>query len=369
MAILSTILLKKNRVLNTVHSILDPVKQTLKKVPAEGQTVSVETALNSRCTSDYDDDQRRFHWGMFDSSRKLAPEQIDNIVSLAKIPRFNDHNVEIRAKKNILTFVIQRNESETINEWAMIESGMQQQAVGLVCAALGVGMVFSNLGKDGKSISDSEHGTIRIKLAPIKPSYNGRFWSNQTPAGEASWLTGSLPDPVREGDKPLILTLENLKTKNEGSAAATDNSISQLLWAVRGRTPHLYKSKPWGMTIPTWAGEQNISSVYLVSRGKIFKYVNWKNNKPTHSLSEITTIENKLNKGHLESFSVSSNLIVLGKNENSGRALWKIGYQLLNLILQANSLGVSYQAALLDETKKISVAQAGIAAPVAVLAI
>ena len=49
--------------------------------------------------------------------------------------------------------------------------------------------------------------------------------------------------------------------------------------------------------------------------------------------------------------------------------MWEIGYQLLNLILQANSLGVSYQAALLDETKKISVAQAGIAAPVAVLAI
>ena len=366
---LSRIFFKKNRVLNAVHSIIEPVKPHLKSVPLQGQTISVETALNSRCTSDYDDDQRRSHWGMFEATRKLTAEQVEKIVSLAKIPQFTEQHIEIRAKKSVLTFVIQKSESETINEWAMIESGMQQQAVGLVCAALGVGMVFSNLGRAGRAISSSEHATIRIKLAPIKPSYNGEYWSNQAPAGENSWKTGNLPNPLRDGDKPLLSTLANLKTENEGSCVTTDHSISQLLWAARGRTPHFYKSKPWGMTIPTWAGEQNISGVYLLSRERILKYVNWENNKPTHSLSQIISINNDLNKELLDPFSLRNNLIVLGKNEDSGRALWEIGYQFLNLILQASSLRIAYKALLLGEGNKTEFARAGISAPVAVLAI
>ncbi|OEU50949.1 MAG: hypothetical protein BA861_12040 [Desulfobacterales bacterium S3730MH5] len=62
----------------------------------EGETISVEMALNSRCTSDYDGNSKKFHWGMFDGSRRLSETQIKRIIHLARIPRFTGRKVEIR---------------------------------------------------------------------------------------------------------------------------------------------------------------------------------------------------------------------------------------------------------------------------------
>ena len=45
-------------------------------LPGECLKISVEMALNSRCTSDYDGNPKRFHWGMFDPERKLSKDQI-----------------------------------------------------------------------------------------------------------------------------------------------------------------------------------------------------------------------------------------------------------------------------------------------------
>ena len=42
------------------------------ELPSEGHAISVEMALNSRCTSDYDENPKRFHWGMFDTTKKLS---------------------------------------------------------------------------------------------------------------------------------------------------------------------------------------------------------------------------------------------------------------------------------------------------------
>ena len=64
----------------------------------------------------------------------------------------------------------------------MIESGMQQQAICLICAALGVGMVFKNLSDNGVSFSDKYYATTRIQLDPMKPSYNGSSWSKLFPS-------------------------------------------------------------------------------------------------------------------------------------------------------------------------------------------
>lgn len=60
------------------------------KLPNEGYTISVETALNSRCNSDYDQNPKKFHWGMFDKTKRLSDEQIKKIIELAKIPRFTN---------------------------------------------------------------------------------------------------------------------------------------------------------------------------------------------------------------------------------------------------------------------------------------
>ena len=153
----------------------------------------------------------------------------------------------------------------------------------------------------------------------MKPSYNGSFWSNLPPAGRNPWLKGNLPHPVRDGGKPLLGTLDNLGTHNKSSRSSTEQSISQLLWAARGRTPHFYNSKPWGMTIPTWAGDQNISSVYLISNNRLSTYLNWDNNRPTHALLELKEIDKKLFHKLIKSFSANHGFIILGKNEECPR--------------------------------------------------
>ena len=339
------------------------------ELPPQGESVSIETALNSRCNSDYDGDPKRFHWGMFDRARKLTDEQIRRIIELARIPRFTDRRVEIQSNNRMLTFVIDNQVSGLQREHVMVESGMQQQAVGLVCAALGVGNVFRNLGKDGTAISDSDYGTVNIKADAMQPSYNGSFWSSLSPAGRKSHMKGNLPEPARAGEMPLISALGRLKIENTNGKKSTDESVSQLLWAARGRTPHLYKSRRWGMTIPTWGGEQNISTVYLISNNELSKYINWGNSKPAHLVLSLNKVENHLINNLQNPLFPNQRFIIIGRNEEFSRALWEVGYQLMNLLLQAHSLGIIYHAELLDEARKGLLSRIGINDPVAMLAI
>ena len=123
------------------------------------------------------------------------------------------------------------------------------------------------------------------------------------------------------------------------------------------------------MTIPTWAGEQHISSLYLISDQKLFRYVNLHRNRPTHSLEAVGEIDIDLHNELVKLFPLSNCFIVLGKNETFARALWEIGYQLLNLLVQAHALDAAYQAALLDKTHKEIFHGIGINSPVVVVAL
>jgi hypothetical protein len=337
------------------------------RLPSEGETISVEMALNSRCSSDHDGNPRKFHWGMFDRTKKLSETQVEGIVALAKIPRFTNGWIAIRAVGNMLTLFVDSQATDVEREWLMIESGMQQQSVGLVCSALGVGMVMRNLGKDGLPVSDEEHATVKILLDAMKPSYRGSFWTDMAPTGRAPWQRGNLPDPVRDGQKPLLAALASLTTKTRSSEESTVESVGQLLWAARGRTPHLYKSRPWGLTIPSWGGEQNISSVYVISDNVLSEYTNWKHNRPTHTLTELKSIgQDTLSQlsGSLPPFDT---LIVIGTNEDHCRSLWEVGYQLLNILVQAKVLDIPYDAALLDENRKRIFRSMGIRNPMAII--
>jgi hypothetical protein len=363
-----TVVFWKDKAKETVRSALGQLRPSF-RLPAEGTRVSVEKALNSRCTSDYDGDSSKFHWGKFDRWKQLTNAQMDEVISLARIPRFTKGLLETRRENNVLNFMSGKTEPGVPQSWAMVEIGMQQQAICLVCASLGVGMVFSNLGKDGKWVSETEYAAIKIKLGAMEPSYEGAYWISSPPADSNAWQRGNLPDPVRDGHKTLISTLGTLKTANRNSVIAAEESIGQLLWAGRGRTPHLYNSNPWGMTIPTWAGEQNISSLYLVSKNKLFRYVNWNDNRPTHSLLQLSEIEAERFKEILGLFSAKRALVVLGKNESFARALWEVGYQLMNLLVQANALNISYAALILNEREKETLTRIGIVDPVAALAL
>ena len=336
-------------------------------LPPEGPAVSVELALNSRCSSDYDGNPRKFHWGIFDRTKKLSEEQIEEIVGLAKVPRFSDGKIGIRSDHNLLRFVIDHRATGMQKRRMMVESGMQQQAVGLICSSLGVGMVVNSLGKDGSSFSEDEFATVRVRLGAMEPTYDGSYWSRMAPAGRSAWLSGNLADPVRDGKEPLIAALAGLRTKHEGSEKLRQELMSQLLWAARGRTPHLYKSRPWGLTIPTWGGQQNLSSVYVISDKKLAKYVNWSGNRPTHSLVELAEIRRDLWHTLKEAGLSSERAIVIGRNEDFGRSLWEAGYQLLNILVQAKALDVPYEAAILDENQARVMGDIGIADPIAII--
>ena len=246
----------------------------------------------------------------------------------------------------------------------MIESGMRQQAVCLVCAALGVGMVFYNKGRDGVVLSDSDFLTTRIDLGPMKPGYEGSYWTSKAPGEPSAWMSGNLADPDRKGKIPFLPILPELRLERKTSHSASEDSLSQLLWAARGRTPHYYLAMPWGLTIPTRTGQQDISSIYVIKDGKSFNYINWMNDRPTHSLSQIGEMPGSLFTDNGYGSQTRHGLIVMGINENRNWALWEVGYQMFNLVVQAHSLGVSYDTHFLDESQQKLIEQSGIKNPV-----
>ena len=341
-------------------------RRTVAVLPDAGRRVSVETALNSRCCSDADGNPRRFHWGMFDTASKLPPEIIGEIAGRARaVPGLSADAVDILVEGEVLTCVIDGATGGLNRERLMIESGMQQQAVGLLCAALGVGMVFKSLGDDGVAISGGQWATTRIRLGPMKTSYGGAYWTSRIPSGSRPWVAGNLPEPLREGRSELLAVLERLALSRTSGQLAGMPQISQLLWAARGRTPHFYKSEPWGMTIPTSRGEQNVSSLYLASVDGLSRYVNWRNNRPTHSLEPVASRDQTMGSRLSELFPGCRVVILLAANENRARALWEVGYQLLNLLLQAAALDVPHEAAFLDSDQKAGLGAAGISTPIA----
>ncbi len=318
-------------------------KNQIAELPAEGRKISVETALNSRCTSDYTGCQEVFHWGRFHQVDKLSEDQIAVIVSLAKIPLTTVHQSDIEITANTLTLsVADKDLPADQRKMLMIENGMQQQAICLVCSCLGVGIVFDAFPPDQERSTPHGHKTIRIDLDAQHPPYEGSYWTTAKPSGRKPWIEGNLPEPKREGDTPLLDLLANLQLSSQGAEPSLE-SVAQLLWAARGRTPHYYKSKAWGMTIPTSQGAQDRTAVYAILENRLARYENWTSRGPTHSLSYFPDLEiNDLQKLQAE-LGFTSSCIILSRNGKRDTAYGEIGYQLLNILLQAQSQQLKYE--------------------------
>jgi hypothetical protein len=324
------------------------------EIGPEGLEISVETALNSRCTSDRDDNPKVFHWGIFDKGRTLSQGQMERIQSFIKVPRFTDGQLKIKPERRRFVFLIDGGATGYRGDWMVVESGMQQQALGLVCAALGVGNVFSVLGAAKASYAAGGQAQIGMMVDAMKPSYGGRYWSEEAPAGPSPWKEGNLPAPSRRGDNALLTVLQGLQAKNGEGRKASREDLGQLLWAARGRTPHFYKSAPWGLTIPTNRGEQTNTTVSVIADGRVSKYVNWQDGRPTHSLEGSGSADAGVMKALAYRFGSGRSYVVLSRNATSAVALWEIGYQLLNLMAQASALGLIYEAVLLEDAKLLS---------------
>jgi hypothetical protein len=346
-----------------------PSKQTtlhIAELPRDGENVSLELALNSRCCSDDDGDPEIFHWGMFDTSSTVSVDQINRIANLARKVALPEGSSKVEVEEDRLAFSINAASANHARTISMIENGMQQQSVCLVCAALGMGLTFDSRGPDGQQLSPERHLTTKMCIRPMRASYNGSYWTDLAPEKERPWLPGNLPNPRRDGETPLVKAIANLRWEGDGSELAAAKHVSQLLWAARGRTPHLYKSKPWGLTIPTWQGLQNISSTYIAMAGKLYRYINWKDGRPTHGL---VVVENqaKLGMELQDSLAPANCLLVLVTNETYARALWEVGYQLLNVMLQASALGIWYRATILTDQGRNSLGRISNGTPVALV--
>ena len=337
-------------------------------LPAGGADIALETALNSRCNSDADGDPKVFHWGMFDPFAKLRPEAVRQIAENAGLPRVTGKGADIQVSGNELTFRVEGAAAGLERDRLMVASGMQQQAVCLACAASGAGMVFHGMGADGTAAGQGRIATVKMEIDAMQPSYAGSFWTTDAPG--APWAKGNLPDPDRRGRRPLLEVLSGLNPTHPGSASVTDESLGQVLWAARGRTPHLYKSRHWGLTIPTAQGKQDISGLFLLRNQGLFEYVNLAKGKPAHAIEHLGELPAELTrKLRLGLNADAAALLVFVRNESLARAFWEVGYQLLNAALQAAALGLGYRIIALDDAQKALIESAGIKTPAAAMAL
>ena len=124
------------------------------------------------------------------------------------------------------------------------------------------------------------------------------------------------------------------------------------------------------MTIPAWGGLQDISKTYLILDGTLYEYVNWGKGKPTHSIhvSKELSQEDIINELKTE-IPFGECVVVFGRNEDTGRSYWEVGYQLLNAMLQVHSLNVTYEAFLLDHSQRDLFERIGVERPAAAVAL
>ncbi len=339
-------------------------------LPAGGEAASVEKVLNSRCTSDDSGLKRVSHWGVYDSSLKLADDDIRRIVSLAEIRRLTTLDLALRPADGIWLFISDPRATGADKERLMIESGMHQQAVSLACAALGAGTTVLNMGPDGRAVAEGGLASIRMKIRPAKPFYGDSYWTSAAPEGPQGWQPGNLPEPRRDGTVPFVEAMRGYgfeRTSGRGDSAET---LGQLLWAARGRTPHYFHGHPWGLTIPVWGGSQDLTRLQVVHDGRLYAYENWRRKRPTHSLICDRDIKDAACRAFGEMFASWNAFIVLSTLDGHARALWEVGYQSLNLLLQAHALGVDYLYRVLDGREKEALAACrGLGRPAAIMAL
>lgn len=331
--------------------------------------VSIEKVLNSRCSSGFDVGPKKRHWGTF-INRHPSKKIIDRTLRCCNMPRFSKGKLLHWFKDEYLFLGFEKPNEPYTERVLHIESGMQQEAVYLACAAQGVGTCIHNQGINGTEYGE-KIATARHLIMEIADPYESGKFTTKAPGPEKLFIAGkNLSEPLRDGDVECLPQLEHLTSSNKSGFSATKKDISQLLWAAKGRTPHLIRkhvwNQLWGLTIPTWKGDKNYTSIYLVKDGKLFGYINWTKKfsllnrvflyfpkwtrgNPTH---DIHFVRNVNIRAQLDG---ADTAIILSRNEKTNRALWEVGYMLENMLLQTKSLGISYKSKVFtnDEIKKL----------------
>jgi len=340
---------------------------------------SIEKVLNSRCSSNLNSEPKKSHWGAF--INYPPPKKIVNrILSCCNIPRFSSGKLLHWFKNEYLFLGFEKPNDPYTERVLHIESGMQQEAVYLACTALGVGTCIHNQGINGTEYGEKIATARHLIMETADPYKTGKF-TTKTPGPEKPFIKGkNLSKPLRDGDIECVPQLEHLTSFKKSGSLATKKDISQLLWAAKGRTPHLIRKHvwnlQWGLTIPTWGGGQDYTSLYLIEDDKLFHYINWTKKfslpnrlfrekfkwtrgTPTH---DIHFIRNVNIRAQLDG---ADTAIILCQNEETSRALWEVGYMLENMFVQAKSLGISYETKLFSTEEILQLADLGVTNAVA----
>jgi len=335
------------------------------------EIVSIEKVLNSRCSCDFDGDPKKNHWGTFIKDTHPPRKILEAVLrGCRRTPQFSNRKTLFWFEEKQLFLGFEKTDDPFDTRLLHIESGMQHEAVYLACTALGVGTCIRNLGING---TDYEHqiGTARHQIFENEPNYReGRLTTE--PPGPPKPFTkgGNLPAPRRNGEVECLPALERLSLLYTKGADADETDISQLLWAAKGRTPHYIKSHAWGLTIPTWGGGQNYTSVYLLKKNKLFRYINWTTpfipnwwmlGRPIHDIKSLRKVNMS------SPLDGTNTAIILTRNEETNRALWEVGYMLENMLLQTKSLGVSYRTKVFGKDEIGKLERIGISEAVATL--
>lgn len=340
--------------------------------------ISLEKVLNSRCSSEFYAGSKS-HWGTL-TGQTPPKEKIENVIQCLNIPRFSDGKLTHWFKGRYLYLGFIKPNDPCSEQVLHVESGMQQEAVYLACAAQGIGTCIHNEGVNGTLYGETLATTKHLIMEMFDPYETGKF-TTKPPGPEKPFIEGrNLSKPSRDGETECLPQLKNLKLSRKKGSSAKDKDISQLLWAAKGRTPHLIRihkwNYMWGLTIPTWGGGQNYTSVYLMKDKKVFVYINWTKGfsllnrvlrqklkwtrgNPTHDIKLIKKLDSNIQIDDVNA------AILLCKNENTSRALWEVGYMIENVLLQISSLDISYEAKLFESEEKSELAKIGLKNPVA----
>jgi len=332
--------------------------------------ISVEKVLNSRCSSDFDGNPKKNHWGIFIRDKYPSPKIIEQILRCCNVPQHSKGKLLLWLRDKYLFLGFEKSNDPFETRMLHIESGMQQEAVYLACTALGLGTCIHNLGINGTEYGD-KIATARHLILEKADSYSTQKLSSAPPGPEKPFKKGkNLSEPYRDGDMKCLPELERLTLSFSTCTQVDETDISQMLWAAKGRTPHYIKSYPWGLTIPTWGGKQNYTNVYLAKENRLFRYINWTPRffplwwiigNPTHDIKPFkkTNISSQLDDANCA--------IILTRNENTNRTLWEVGYMLENMLLQAKSLGISYKSKFFTKEEVTKLERNGISEAAACL--
>jgi len=343
--------------------------------------VSIEKVLNSRCSSSFDIGPRKSHWGTF-LNRRPPNNILIRILGCCNIPRFSEGKLLHWFNNEYLFLGFEKPNDLYTERLLHVESGMQQEAVYLACTAHGIGTCIHNQGINGTEYEE-KIATARHLIMEISDPYESGKFTTKPPGPKKPFKTGkNLSQPLRDGETECLPQLEQLASLNKSGSPATEKDVSQLLWAAKGRTPHFIRlhawNLMWGLTIPTWGGAQDITSVYLIKDKKLFRYINWTKKfslldrlfrqkfkwtrgNPTHDIQFIRNVN------ILTQLNEADTAIILCQNEKTSRALWEVGYMLENIFLQAKSLGIYYESKIFKTEEISQLTRLGVTNPVATI--